>query len=39
MRNNPGGLLNAAVAVSAAFIPEGELVVYTEDELEIQKCT
>ena len=30
MRNNPGGLLNAAVAVSAAFIPEGELVVYTE---------
>ncbi len=30
MRNNPGGLLNAAVAVSAAFIPEGELVVFTE---------
>ncbi len=30
LRNNPGGLLNAAVAVSAAFIPEGELVVYTE---------
>ena len=30
MRNNPGGLLNAAVAVSAAFIPKGELVVYTE---------
>lgn len=30
MRNNPGGLLNAAVAVSAAFIREGELVVYTE---------
>jgi carboxyl-terminal processing protease len=30
MRNNPGGLLNAAVAVSAAFLKKGELVVYTE---------
>ena len=30
LRNNPGGLLNSAVAVSAAFIPKGELVVYTE---------
>jgi carboxyl-terminal processing protease len=30
LRNNPGGLLNAAVGVSAAFIPKGDLVVYTE---------
>lgn len=30
LRNNPGGLLNAAVGVSAAFIPKDELVVYTE---------
>ncbi len=30
LRNNPGGLLNAAVGVSAAFLPKGELVVYTE---------
>ena len=30
MRNNPGGLLNSAVAVSAAFLNEGDLVVYTE---------
>jgi len=30
MRNNPGGLLNSAVAVSAAFLKEDQLVVYTE---------
>lgn len=30
LRNNPGGLLNAGVGVSAAFLPKGELVVYTE---------
>ena len=30
LRNNPGGLLNSAVAVSAAYIPKVELVVYTE---------
>lgn len=30
LRNNPGGLLNAAVGVSAAFIPRDALVVYTE---------
>ena len=30
LRNNPGGLLNGAVGVSAAFLPKGELVVYTE---------
>lgn len=30
LRNNPGGLLNSAVGVSAAFLPQGDLVVYTE---------
>lgn len=30
LRNDPGGLLNAAVAVSAAFLPKDSLVVYTD---------
>ena len=30
MRNNPGGLLDAAVGVSAAFLQKDDLVVYTE---------
>lgn len=30
LRNDPGGLLNSAVAVSAAFLPQSALVVYTE---------
>ncbi|GHD65536.1 S41 family peptidase [Jeongeupia chitinilytica] len=30
LRNDPGGLLNSAVGVSAAFLPKGSLVVYTE---------
>lgn len=30
LRNNPGGLLNAAVGVSATFLPKNNLVVYTE---------
>jgi len=30
LRNNPGGLLTAAVGVSAAFLPKDALVVYTE---------
>src|SRR5690606_9589906 len=34
MRNNPGGLLNGAVGVSAAFLPKGDLVVYTEGRAE-----
>ncbi len=37
LRNNPGGLLNAAVGVSAAFLPKGELVVYTEGRVEDAK--
>lgn len=34
MRNNPGGLLTAAIAVSAAFLPENVLVTYTEGRSE-----
>ncbi len=30
LRNDPGGLLNGAVAVSAAFLPQNALVVYTD---------
>jgi carboxyl-terminal processing protease len=30
LRNDPGGLLNAAVAVSTAFLPQNVLVVYTD---------
>ena len=30
LRNDPGGLLNGAVGVSAAFLPKNSLVVYTE---------
>ena len=30
LRNNPGGLFNGAVAVSAAFLPQNSLVVYTD---------
>jgi len=30
LRNNPGGLLDTAVGVSAAFLPKDKLVVYTE---------
>lgn len=30
LRNDPGGLLNGAIAVSSAFLPQNALVVYTE---------
>src|SRR5262245_56599109 len=30
LRNDPGGLLNGAVAVSSAFLPSNALVVYTD---------
>ena len=33
LRNDPGGLLNAAVAVSAAFLSKEKLVVYTEGRI------
>ena len=34
LRNNPGGLLTGSVAVSAAFLPQDSLVVYTEGRTE-----
>ena len=37
LRNDPGGLLNGAVAVSAAFLPPGALVVYTDGRTEDSK--
>src|SRR6478735_850176 len=37
LRGNPGGLLNAAVGVSAAFLPKNALVVYTDGRTEDAK--
>jgi carboxyl-terminal processing protease len=37
LRNDPGGLLNAAVAVSAAFLPQNALVVYTDGRTDDSK--
>ncbi len=37
LRNDPGGLLNGAVAISAAFLPSESLVVYTEGRTEDAK--
>ena len=37
LRNDPGGLLNGAVAVSAAFLKPDSLVVYTEGRAEDSK--
>jgi carboxyl-terminal processing protease len=37
LRNDPGGLLNAAVAISAAFLPQNALVVYTDGRTEDSK--
>jgi carboxyl-terminal processing protease len=37
LRMNPGGLLNSAVAVSAAFLPKNALVVYTDGRTEDSK--
>ncbi len=37
LRNDPGGLLNGAVAVSAAFLPQKSLVVYTDGRTEDAK--
>lgn len=34
LRNDPGGLLNAAVGVAAAFLPEKTLVTYTDGRIE-----
>lgn len=30
LRNNPGGVLNVCIAVSAAFLPKNALIVYTD---------
>jgi carboxyl-terminal processing protease len=37
LRNDPGGLLNAAIGVSGAFLKDGELVVYTDGRAEDSK--
>ncbi len=37
LRNNPGGLLNASVAISAAFLPQDALVVYTDGRVDDSK--
>src|SRR4249920_336853 len=37
LRNDPGGLLNGAVAVSAMFLPQNALVVYTDGRAEDAK--
>jgi len=37
LRNDPGGLLNGAVGVSAAFLEKGKLVVYTEGRAQDSK--
>ncbi len=34
LRNNPGGLLDAAVGLSAMFLPKDALVVYTEGRMD-----
>jgi len=39
LRNDPGGLLDAAVALSAAFLPENVTVVSTNGQLEDSKFT
>jgi len=39
LRNDPGGLLDAAVAISAAFLPDGVTVVSTNGQLEESKAT
>lgn len=37
LRNDPGGLLTSAVAVSSAFLPKNSLVVYTDGRTEDSK--
>ncbi|MBB5018165.1 carboxyl-terminal processing protease [Chitinivorax tropicus] len=37
LRNDPGGLLDAAVGVSAAFLPSNTLVVYTDGRVQDAK--
>lgn len=37
LRNNPGGLLNAAIDVSSMFIPKRKLIVFTEGNKRTQR--
>ena len=37
LRNDPGGLLNAAVGVSGAFLPKNSLIVYTDGRTDDSK--
>ena len=39
LRNDPGGLLDAAVAISAAFLPENVVVVTTNGQIADSKAT
>ncbi|MBC7859940.1 MAG: S41 family peptidase, partial [Burkholderiaceae bacterium] len=39
LRNDPGGLLEGAIAVSAAFLPEGSIVVTTNGQLADSRAT
>ncbi|MEG2047453.1 MAG: S41 family peptidase [Comamonas sp.] len=39
LRNDPGGLLDAAVAISTAFLPQGVTVVSTNGQLQESKAT
>ena len=39
LRNDPGGLLEGAVAVSAAFLPKGAIVVTTNGQIAESKAT
>jgi len=39
LRNDPGGLLDAAVAISAAFLPENVVVVTTNGQIPESKAT
>ncbi len=39
LRNDPGGLLDGAIAVSAAFLPEGTVVVKTNGQIDESRAT
>ncbi len=39
LRNDPGGLLDAAIGLSAAFLPDDAVVVKTDGQLEESKAT
>jgi carboxyl-terminal processing protease len=39
LRNDPGGLLDGAIALSAAFLPEGAVVVSTNGQIEESRAT